>query len=127
VKSKVTYSVKRHKSPEKNAHFLVEWDNIQRLRQIGSICINDVLEVLGESCVQGIKVHSAVDYSQQTEEFVRSKVFDDLLLELCIHVLTLDGTTLDHKVLKHFVQRYVPTSNQKVEVVEAWRLVLNED
>ena len=41
-----TYCIERHKSPEKDAYLLVEWDNVQALWQICRICVYDVLEIL---------------------------------------------------------------------------------
>ena len=59
---------------------MVEGDDIEALGEVGGIRVDDVLEILGEALIQGIKVHPAVDHSQKPEKLVRGKVFNDLLL-----------------------------------------------
>ena len=76
---------------------MVEWDNVQTLWQIRSICVNDILEILGEAIVEWIKVHSAMNNPEQSKEFIRRQIFDDLVLELLVYVLVvlliwLEGT-----------------------------------
>lgn len=50
----MTYSVERHKSPEEYGNLLVERYHVEALRQVGCICVNDVLEVLGETLVEWV-------------------------------------------------------------------------
>ena len=47
---------------------MVEGDDIEALGEVGGIRVDDVLEILGEALIQGIKVHPAVDYSQKPEK-----------------------------------------------------------
>ena len=61
---------------------MVEGDDVEALRQVGGVRVDDVLEVLGEAFVEGIQVHTAMDHSQQSEELVGGQVLDDCLFEL---------------------------------------------
>jgi hypothetical protein len=41
-----TYCVQRHKPPQKDTDLLVERDDVQALRQVGGVGVNDILEIL---------------------------------------------------------------------------------
>ena len=62
--------IQSHESPKKDGNLLIEWDNVQTLWQIRSIGVNDILEVFGKPIVQWIKVHSAMNNSEQSKEFI---------------------------------------------------------
>ena len=129
-------SIQRHESPEQNGHLLIERYDVQALWQIGGIRVDDVLEVFGEAFVEWVQVHPAVDDSEKPEEFVGGEVLDDLVLELLVHVkLALAGSWwvglhcswLHHEVSEDLVERDVAASDQEVQVVAAWWLVLYQD
>lgn len=72
--------VDSHESPEQNADFLMEGNQVHRVREVGELRINNVLEELAESSVERVKVDSSVDYPHQPEILIDGQIFEDLLL-----------------------------------------------
>jgi hypothetical protein len=56
-------SVESYKSPEENDYFLEEGNYVETLRKVGGVGVDYVLEEFAESIVEGVKVHSAMNYS----------------------------------------------------------------
>ena len=136
-KSILTYSIESHESPQKDGDLLVKWYDVQTVWQVCSIGINDILEIFGESFVQWVQVHPAVDDPQKPEELIWGEVLDNLRLQLLIDLVLLlgrstacarfHGAPLHHKILEHLVERDVAASYQEIEIVVTGRLVFNQD
>ena len=108
--------VQSHEPPQQNRNFLVKWDYVQALGEVGCICINDVLEILRKAFVEWVKIHPPMNNPQQPEELIRSQIFDYLLLELLVYFLlasitALHSSGLEHKVLEYLVQGNMSSSD----------------
>ena len=120
-----------HKSPKQNRYFLVKWDDIQTLRQVSCIRVNDILEIFGETFIEWVEIHPTVDDSEKTEEFIRGEILNDLLLQLLINFqlslgICLHGSALHHEILENFVQRYVASAYQEIQVIETGWFIFNQ-
>ena len=74
VNCRIAYLVDCHESPKDNADLLIEWDHIDRARQVGLVAIDDVLEELAQTCIKRIQVDSAMDDSHQPEMLIDRQI-----------------------------------------------------
>lgn len=76
----VAYLVDGHESPEEDADLLAEGDHVDRVRQVGELRVDDVLEELAHACIEGVQVDTPVDDSHEPEVLIYRQVFHQLLV-----------------------------------------------
>ena len=70
-----TYLIGCNESPQQHKYFLMKWNLGATIWKKRVLAIDEVLEVLNETCVQWVEVYLAMHDSQQSVVFVDGQIF----------------------------------------------------
>lgn len=76
-------------TPQEHEYFLMERNLSAAVWKQCVLTINEVLEVLDETCVQWVEVDFAMHHAQQSIVFIYCQVLQDLLGDCLLVLLTL--------------------------------------
>lgn len=117
-----------HQPPSEDTHFLIERNLVDGRFDVGSLVVNDVLEVLRKAHVERIKIDPSVDYFQKSVVLIDGQIFNySLGLGLDLLFCARRRNTLLNKASVNFSESRVASINKVTEVVNGRWFVLDQN
>ena len=76
LKAFQTYLIISHESPREDAYLLVKWNLVDTAWQVGTVTVDQILEILAQANVEWLQVDLALDYFEEAIELIDRQVLD---------------------------------------------------
>ena len=71
-----TYLIISHESPHEDAYLLIEWNLVDTTWQVGTVTVDQILEILAQANVERLQVDLALHDLQEAIELIHCQVLD---------------------------------------------------
>ena len=71
-----TYLIISHESPREDAYLLIEWNLVDTTWQVGTVTVDQILEILAQANVERLQVDLALHDLQEAIELIDRQVLD---------------------------------------------------
>ena len=104
----------------------MEWNLGATVWKKWVLAVNEVLEVLDKTCVKWVEIDLAMHNSQQAVVLIDSQIFEDLLSD-CLLILLTFLLRAYNEAAEDFIQSWMASLYEVAEIVDARRLVLDQN